>query len=319
MTKDPAIDHKITAAMLHPRYWLTWFSIALLAVFAWFPVRLRDGFAALLAPLVVAVAKGPCNTARVNLKLCFPEKSEAEREMLLRRCVRIGIKGFLALAEPTFLPTAMFMKRIQPRGWKQVDEALKLNRPIIFVIPHTWTIDACGLYFSHSGMTLCTMMHSANNLVYDWFLNYQRAMFGGKIYERSASLKPIIKEMKQGHHFFYLPDQDHGADASIFVPLFGVQKATLPALPRLAKLSNALVIPILAVYNEETYQYELDVRPMMEPYPTDDLVADVTFMNREIEILLKRHPEQYMWFLKFFRTMPDGTRRRYHYDKSAEN
>jgi lauroyl-KDO2-lipid IV(A) myristoyltransferase len=73
----------------------------------------------------------------------------------------------------------------------------------------------------------------------------------GKVYERSAGLKPIIKDMRNGYHFFYLPDQDHGHDACIFVPLFGVPKATLPALPKLTKLAGAVVLPVLATYNEK--------------------------------------------------------------------
>jgi lauroyl/myristoyl acyltransferase len=49
----------------------------------------------------------------------------------------------------------------------------------------------------------------------------------------------------------------------------------------------------------------------MAPYPTTDLVADVSYMNSEIELLLKNNPEQYMWFLKYFRSLPDGTDRKY--------
>lgn len=315
MTKDSAVDHKITRAMLHPRYWATWLSLVFLAILAWVPVRARDRFAAWIAPLIVRIAHKQCDVARVNLTLCFPEKSEAEREDLLVRCVRIGVIGFLGLGEPVFLPSQMFLKRIHPIGWEHVTEALKQNRPIIFMVPHTWTIDACGLYLPGMGLTMCTMMHSANNLVYDWYLNLQRVRFGGKVYERSASLKPIIKDMRSGYNFFYLPDQDHGPEASIFAPLFNVPKATLPALPKLARLSNAIVISALAIYNEQEHRYEWDICPPMEPYPTQDLVQDVTTMNQEIELLLRKHPEQYMWFLKFFRTMPDGTRRHYHSDK----
>ena len=131
------------------------------------------------------------------------------------------------------------------------------------------------------------------------------------MYERSAGLKPVIKDLKNGYHFFYLPDQDHGHEASIFVPLFGVEKATLPALPKLAKLANAIVVPVLATYNQHLYRYELQIRPHLDPYPTSDLIRDVELMNHEIEALLAKQPEQYMWFLKYFRSLPDGTNRKY--------
>ncbi|WP_024871090.1 lauroyl-Kdo(2)-lipid IV(A) myristoyltransferase [Tolumonas lignilytica] len=311
MTKDPALDHKLSVSLLHPRYWPTWFSIGLLALLAWLPVRLRDALAASFANLLLRFSAKQCYAARLNIKLCFPELTQAEREAMLYRSICIGLKGFFALGEPTFLPASMFLRRIKANGWEHVETALQSGKPIIFMIPHTWTIDACGLYFTGVRLPMCTMMHSARNPVYDWFLNRQRVRFGGKVYERSAGLKPIIKDMRNGYHFFYLPDQDHGHEASVFVPLFGVPKATLPALPKLAKLSGAIVLPVLATYNESTYCYELQIRPAMEPYPTSDLMDDVRYMNAEIEMLLKNHPAQYMWFLKYFRSMPDGSERSY--------
>ena len=309
--RDPVFDTRFCASFLHPRHWLTWLSLALLLVLAWFPVRMRDVLARSFAPVLIRFSKRQCNVARTNFQLCFPELDAAAQEALLKHSIEIGLQTFFAFAEATSLPTSWFMRRFKLQGWEHVEQALTTGKPIIFMIPHSWAIDLAGLYMTALGLPMCTMMHSAKNPVYDWFLNRQRVRFGGKVYERSAGLKPIIKDMRNGYHFFYLPDQDHGHDASIFVPLFGVPKATLPALPKLSKLAGAVVLPVLATYNETTYQYELQIRPTMAPYPTSDLLADVRYMNAEIEMLLKNHPEQYMWFLKYFRSLPDGSKRKY--------
>lgn len=312
MSKNPVYDDSLKLSQLHPRYWLTWLSLGLLAILAWLPARFRDLLAGACVKLVIKLAKKQCHTARINLQLCFPQLSDQERDAILADSIAIGIKGFFALGEPTFLPPSMFLKRLHVNGHDALEKAKATGRPIIFMIPHTWTIDACGLYFSGAEkFNMCTMMHSARNPVYDWFLNKQRVRFGGKVYERSAGLKPIIKDLKGGYHFFYLPDQDHGHEASIFVPLFGVEKATLPALPKLAKLANAIVVPVLATYNQDLYRYELQIRPHLDPYPTTDLIKDVELMNHEIEVLLTKQPSQYMWFLKYFRSLPDGTNRKY--------
>ncbi len=149
-------------------------------------------------------------------------------------------------------------------------------------------------------------MHSAKNQVYDWFINRQRACFGGKVYERGVGIKPAIKSMRAGFHFFYLPDQDHGAEQSLFVPFFGQLKATLPALPKLVKLADAIVVPMFSAYDPDAACYELIYRPPLAPYPTADLTADTRQMNAEIEALLEPRREQYMWFLKYFRSRPAG-------------
>ncbi len=53
-------------------------------------------------------------------------------------------------------------------------------------------------------------------------------------------MRKIVKAMKEGHPFYYLPDMDFGPKESIFVPFFGVQAATIPALSRLVRLTGAL-------------------------------------------------------------------------------
>lgn len=305
-SRDPVFDLSFKRAFLHPRYWLTWFSIALQALLAWTPVVLRDRLAAAVVPLVVRFSKKQCYIARTNFELCFPELDAAGRESLLHDSVSIGAQTFLAFAEASFLPRQKFLARFDIEGWEHVAPLLEGDRPIIFMIPHSWAIDMAGLYMTGRGLSMCTMMHSAKNQVYDWFINRQRACFGGKVYERSVGIKPAIKALKEGRHFFYLPDQDHGAEASLFVPFFGEPKATLPALPKLAKLTNAWVVPMFASYNPQTRRYHLLYRPALEGYPSDDLLADTRRMNEEIEFMLNPRREQYMWFLKYFQTRPDG-------------
>ena len=156
MTNDSALNHKLSLSLFHPRYWLTWFSIALLALLAWFPVKLRDTLAASLAGIVLRFSKKQCYAARLNIGLCFPDLSEQQREQMLLRSICVGLKGFFALGEPTFLPAKLFLNRIKANGWEHVDAARQSGKPIIFMIPHTWTIDACGLYFSGMGLTMCT-------------------------------------------------------------------------------------------------------------------------------------------------------------------
>lgn len=305
-SQDPVFDSRFRAVFLHPKYWLTWLSLALLLALAWCPVSIRDGLARAFVPLVIRFSKRQCHIARVNFELCFPELNAAQREELLKRSITIGLQTFLAFAEATSLPKSRFMRRFKLQGWEHVEQALATGKPIIFMIPHSWAIDLAGLYMTALGLPMCTMMHSAKNQVYDWFINRQRACFGGKVYERGVGIKPTIKSMRAGFHFFYLPDQDHGAEQSLFVPFFGQLKATLPALPKLVKLADAIVVPMFSAYDPDAACYELIYRPPLAPYPTADLTADTRQMNAEIEALLDPRREQYMWFLKYFRSRPAG-------------
>ncbi|MNF96790.1 Lipid A biosynthesis (KDO)2-(lauroyl)-lipid IVA acyltransferase [compost metagenome] len=89
------------------------------------------------------------------------------------------------------------------------------------------------------------------------------------------------------------------------MPFFKHPKATLPALPRLVKLTGARAVPVLACYDEAAHCYRLEIEAPFADYPSDDLMADTCRMNDCVERQLTRHPGQYMWFLKIFDTRED--------------
>jgi Kdo2-lipid IVA lauroyltransferase/acyltransferase len=76
------------------------------------------------------------------------------------------------------------------------------------------------------------------------------------------------------------------------------------ALPRLAQLGRATVLPVVARQTEEGY--EAHIYPPWTDYPTGDLEADVRRMNAFIEERVRERPEQYFWAHKRFKTRPPG-------------
>ena len=61
---------------------------------------------------------------------------------------------------------------------------------------------------------------------------YCRAVFA------SDGIKPVIKAIRKGLPFYYLPDQDFGASDAVFVPFFGVSAATVTGLSRLSRVAG---------------------------------------------------------------------------------
>ncbi|SIQ58841.1 lauroyl-KDO2-lipid IV(A) myristoyltransferase [Aeromonas sp. RU39B] len=299
---DPLFDSSFETRFLHPRYWLSWMSLGVLMVLAFVPVWMRDRLADALAPLVFRVSKKQLYIARTNLAICFPAQSAAEHDAIVMTSIRVGLKSLLGFGEFSVRGPRYLMSRMQVSGWEHIEALQAQGRQVILVVPHTWPVDAAGYYFTQRGVPMCTMMKRARNPVFDWHLNRARARNGCRVYERSAGIKAVIKTIKKGHSFFYLPDQDHGRDKSIFVPFFGHPKATLPALPRLVQVSGASAVPLMACYDEAQRCYRLEIGEPFDNYPTDDVVADTCRMNNMVQQQLTRHPGQYMWFLKIFDT-----------------
>ena len=64
----------------------------------------------------------------------------------------------------------------------------------------------------------------------------------------------IVRTLREGRMFYFLPDMDFGPRDALFVPFFGVPAATVTAMSRLAKLANAKVVPMVTVQHEDGYE-----------------------------------------------------------------
>ena len=108
------------------------------------------------------------------------------------------------------------------------------------------------------------------------------------------------------------PDQDYGRKYSVFAPFFGIPAASITIMSRLAKQTNAIVIPLTYHRKTSGIGYEFYFGAPFENYPSGDLVADCTAYNHFLEQDLRHCPEQYLWQHRRFKTRPEGCPKLYH-------
>jgi KDO2-lipid IV(A) lauroyltransferase len=97
-------------------------------------------------------------------------------------------------------------------------------------------------------------------------------------------------------------------DQCVFAPFFGVEAATSTAIGRLSKITGSPVIMFGQYRNDNGTGYTLEFFPALADFPTGDDVKDATIVNKAIEDCIKRHPDQYLWMHRRFKTRPDGSR-----------
>jgi len=229
-----------------------------------------------------------------------------KKDKLYKSFVRIGLKVVLGYGVP-FVRSKEYVKRsFKVTGQENLDKAVSKKKPILFVGSHCWTLDSSGSFLISKYEKVVGLVHSTHNPVHNYCMNKMRLKFGGKVYERKDGIKNIIKSLKDGYYCAFYPDLDLGPDSSLFVDFGGSKKATLTAVPRIVRLSDAVVVPMTPTYNEKEHKIEITFYPHFENYPTGDLEADVRRVNKSIEDGLKGREEQYMWFLRIYRTRPEN-------------
>lgn len=236
-----------------------------------------------------------------NLELCFPELSVAERTRLAKKNFRVLLRSFLDRAYTFHGPQELLEKTVTLKGAHFIDEVL--DRPIILFMPHFAGIETGSARIVMRYKTVIIYKKKKKNLVIENWRNAGRTRFNDpKTIPTQAGIRAFIRAMKPGIPVFYLPDIDGGRRHSIFVDFFGIPAATITSLPRLAKITGAAVIPVIVEQTETGYVTH--IHKHWENFPTDDIVADTTRMNRFIENEIRKKPESYYWFLRRFRTRP---------------
>lgn len=258
------------------------------------------GFGALLFRL----GRDRRQVALTNLRLCFPEQSEADRHRLARAHFSAFGRSFIERGLLWWASPERIRRLVEVRGLEHLQGGD--GRPTIILVPHF-----VGLDMGWTRLTLEADMVSiyANqkNLLFNAALLRGRTRFGrSMLLSRQEGTRRALRAMRQGMPFYYLPDMDYGQRDTIFVPFFGVPAATITGLSRLARMAGARIVPCITRLLPGSRGYAVDLGSPWADFPGPDIETDTRRMNTFIEDCVRALPEQYFWLHKRFKTRPPG-------------
>ncbi len=297
-------------SFLYPRYWLTWTGLALFFVLSLMPVRCIDTVAVVLGNLAYRKNHKRAHIARRNLQLCFNQLDTAAIERLVQQHFRAQLRSVLHYGLIWWAPAWRLRAMFEMQGDEQIEHYRAQGRNVIALTCHSVGLEFAVVAFSMRGPGGGPFKPMGHPVI-DWLVAKGRRRFGARIFARNEGLRAIIKNTRLGCTLVYLGDEDLGADAGVFVPFFGVQKATVAVLGRLAKSCDAVVLPTVCCYDEASRKYIVRLLPALQNFPEGDDAADAHAMNAAIEQAVMQCVPQYFWTLKWFRTTPPGEHDRY--------
>ncbi|MGZ5035291.1 MAG: LpxL/LpxP family acyltransferase [Usitatibacter sp.] len=281
----------------------TWTGVFVLWLVHFLPLKWIGAIGAALGSVLYRFGRG--RVTRVNLALCFPEMSERERHDLGLRHFRMLGRNAVELSVMVWGSEKQLLELIQVEGMEHLKAAAEGGKPVIALAPHFIGLNMGGIRVAHEYPGTSSIYSKQKNPVLDRIFLKARTRFGAPhLVSRQEGLRSVIRVIKSGKPFYFLPDMDFGIRDAIFSPFFGVPTATITALPRLAKLTGAKVIPVIT--RQVGSGYVARFYPAWEDYPTGDIEADVRRMNAFIEERVREMPEQYFWAHKRFKTRPPG-------------
>ncbi len=307
---ESSVDRpRFRAYFLHPRFWLLWLGLGALWLVSLLPYRVLMWLGRRLGGLMFHLARSRRQIAARNLELCFPELSADELVSLLRENFASTGMTFFEMAISWWWPAERLARLGQVEGLEHLRAAEAEGQGVLLMALHFTTLEMGGGLL---GMRqhMYGMYREHKNPLFDYIQRRGREQRLQGVIERD-DVRGMLKLLRTGQVVWYAPDQDYGAQRSVFVPLFGVPAATVTATSKFARLGRARVIPFTQTRLADGSGYKVVVHPPLADFPGESEEADCLRVNQWIEAAIRQQPEQYLWAHRRFKTRPAGEAKMY--------
>lgn len=292
-----------------PRFWPSWLAVGATWLLAKLPSRVQHSFTKGLTWLAIKTRSSRAKTIRRNIELCFPELGPEELETIVNDNMYSTILMLFDLVNMIWNPKPSIQNRGRIIGEQHFHAALTTDKPLIIVSGHA-TSFLLGLAKLSEITGYFALYRRMDDPVMEQQL-YQRAMRKYPIQAiHRKEIKHMLNKLADKGIVAILPDQDFGPRRSTFIPFFGIETATVTAVPQYAKMANAKVL-FASTYREANGHYVVEVEPILEDYPSGDDIADTVLWSDWLEKKIREHPENYFWLHKRFKTRPEGEKKLY--------
>ncbi|MBJ7538874.1 lysophospholipid acyltransferase family protein [Marinomonas transparens] len=298
MAKKSTLDTSITQ-FLGPKHWFSWCAMGIAYLLSFLPWSLQQGLGKHIGRLLHSIAKRRRHICDVNLKICYPDMSDKERQALTKAHFESMGKGTLETFASWFQEQKKFQSRTTFEGQEVIDKVLAEGRGCILISGHFSSLDICGGQMARF-LDVHPIYKLQTNPVMNWVMERQRQAIFSKTIERT-NMREVLKSLKQNKAVWYAVDQDYGRKNSVFAPFYGRQCATIAHIGRIAKMTNAPVV--LYDYGRTDNGYHLSLTEV-ENYPSQDDVDNATRINELMEAVIEPKKAQYFWSHRRFKTQP---------------
>lgn len=290
---------------LHMGISLVQLGLGFIRFLAALPPRLGMAIGRLIGTLLFHTAKNRRLVCERNIAVCFPELGPSEQRNLVKACFKQNGIGLTETAWSWHRPIKFVKDKIRLSGQELLEKANIEGRGVLLLCPHYSMLDLVApLIYAVAGRFVVSYRPN-DNPIFDQAVCRGRARYAELVDVRA--LRDIAKHLKEGDVVWFGPDQDMGPKGSVFAPFFGRQACTVTTPARLARMSGAVSI-FLDLHRDDDGLYQVSFIPMPNDYPDEDEVKNARVLNQRIEGALKKHPSQYMWMHKRFKTNQDLTR-----------
>ncbi len=204
-------------------------------------------------------------------------------------------KGLMETFAIWFRPEQQVLKWVREcHGWEHVEDALVRGKGIIFLTPHLGCYEITSIYYA-ARHPISVLYRPSRQ---EWLTPImQEGRSRGKVRlapTNLSGLRELLRALRKDEAVGILPDQVPESGEGVWARFFGQPAYTMTLVEKLAKTTDATILMAFGERLSWGRGYILHIEPLSGD-------ASAQNMNNEIERLVRRKPEQYLWSYRRFK------------------
>ncbi len=248
----------------------------------------------------------------INIKLCYPELSDSEREERVRASLKETCKTAMEIGMSWEWPIDKCLGTVREvEGKHLVDEAMASDKGVLLLAPHLGNWELIGLYFS-SMYNMAALYRPPKIEELEDYISAVRGRVGSELVPTDKrGVFRLFKLLRSGGFVAILPDQEPPFSGGEFAPFFGVEANSMKLVSKLVEKTGAIVLSAYAKRLPNGDGFKIVIKKADEEIASPDLFTSVSALNRSVEACVREAPDQYQWEYKRFKRRRPGEKHRY--------
>jgi KDO2-lipid IV(A) lauroyltransferase len=249
-------------------------------------------------------------TAKFNLRLAFPDWTEAQRRGVMRRMAwRLGWMAAEFAQFPRWTRQNVD-RRVILDGHENFLAGHNRGRGVLFLTGHVGAWELSSFAHALYGYPLHYMARPVDNRRVDALINRYRCLSGNRPIFKNESAKMMLKVLHDAGTIGILADQNTLPEEGVFVDFFGRPACATTGIARVALHTDAAVVPVYCFWDGAMRKYRLRFEPPVLLTRTGDSSRDICENTQRftkiLEGFIRKHPDQWVWAHARWKTRPEG-------------
>ena len=246
--------------------------------------------------------------AGINIDIAFPGMEEKRKQKLVKESYQNLGRTIAEIIKIGKYDENYLRGKIKFEGLDNLILPYEKGRGVFAVTGHFGNWELMAYAFGKKVTGIDVVVRPQGIEFIDGYIDEKRALGGNSVIRKFDSAREIIRRIRDGRIVGVLMDQDTNVRMGTFVDFFGIPACTLDAVPRIAFLTGASIVPVF-VFRDRADKLSHTVR-IYEPVNPDTeekeefIRLSLERINASLEKVITEQPEQWLWFHRRWRTRP---------------